>query len=360
MLSFNGWIAGLSASIILISGIIIGLYCIYKSRKTNANLLFIMGLGIIFIGLIYLGLFCDFLTILLTGDNLDNTYGLIGILGNMWVPPAVICGMYIGTELMMPRLKWYVIAIYGVLAIIFELFLFLDPFGSINFIEPSTPGEDLIDDPFVVGSPFFVFFFFFLFSIIVFDGFGFLIRSIQSTGIIRKKFLYISLGFLIFLIIGTLEIFPISGIVLFLVRINTVASFWLWYLGLKEVHVKEDKIILAEKAEVKESEISLVDTLSLSRPSEITEKEVSISKEKKICLVCKGKVARYNYICPECDTFYCVNCANTLEDLENACWVCETPFDETKPVKPYKREEEIGIEISEKSLKKSKNDKKPS
>ena len=204
------------------------------------------------------------------------------------------------------------------------------------------------------------FFFFFLFSIIVFDGFGFLIRSIQSTGIIRKKFLYISLGFLIFLIIGTLEIFPISGIVLFLVRINTVASFWLWYLGLKEVHVKEDKIILAEKAEVKESEISLVDTLSLSRPSEITEKEVSISKEKKICLVCKGKVARYNYICPECDTFYCVNCANTLEDLENACWVCETPFDETKPVKPYKREEEIGIEISEKSLKKSKNDKKPS
>jgi len=81
----------------------------------------------------------------------------------------------------------------------------------------------------------------------------------------------------------------------------------------------------------------------------VTEEEVSISKEKKICLVCKGTIARFNnYICPECDVLYCENCARSLSDLENACWVCEAPFDESKPVKPFKKEEEIDVKISEK------------
>ena len=90
-----------------------------------------------------------------------------------------------------------------------------------------------------------------------------------------------------------------------------------------------------------------------TKPEKVTEEEVSISKEKKICLVCKGIIARFNnYICPECDVLYCENCARSLSDLENSCWVCETPFDESKPVKPFKKEEEIDVEISEKSQKK--------
>lgn len=70
-----------------------------------------------------------------------------------------------------------------------------------------------------------------------------------------------------------------------------------------------------------------------SRPQKLTEEEVTVSKEKKICLVCKNKVFRLNYICPECYALYCVKCSDVLSDLENACWVCETPFDETKPVR---------------------------
>ena len=90
-----------------------------------------------------------------------------------------------------------------------------------------------------------------------------------------------------------------------------------------------------------------------TKPEKVTEEEVSISKEKKICLVCKGIIARFNnYICPECDVLYCENCARSLSDLENSCWVCETPFDESKPSKPYKKEPEIDVEISEKPQKK--------
>jgi hypothetical protein len=84
------------------------------------------------------------------------------------------------------------------------------------------------------------------------------------------------------------------------------------------------------------------------RPQKITEEEVTISKEKRVCLVCKVKLERSMYICPECQTFYCDKCSNALMGLENACWFCNAPFDELKPSKPFdKDEEEEKIEISE-------------
>ncbi len=81
------------------------------------------------------------------------------------------------------------------------------------------------------------------------------------------------------------------------------------------------------------------------RPKKVTEEEVTVSKEKKICLVCKASLARKNiYFCPSCNSLYCIKCADTLATLENACWVCELPFDESKPVKlPEKEEEKVII-----------------
>ena len=70
------------------------------------------------------------------------------------------------------------------------------------------------------------------------------------------------------------------------------------------------------------------------KPQKITDEEVSMSKEKKLCLVCKGKLEKFNiYICNKCDTFYCEKCARALADLENACWVCEAPIDQSRPIK---------------------------
>ncbi len=89
------------------------------------------------------------------------------------------------------------------------------------------------------------------------------------------------------------------------------------------------------------------DVLSIfTKPQKVTEEEVSVSKEKKICLVCKGKVSRYEvYLCPDCEAIYCHKCARAVENLENACWVCEKPFDESKPVKKLEeKEEEITFE----------------
>lgn len=75
-----------------------------------------------------------------------------------------------------------------------------------------------------------------------------------------------------------------------------------------------------------------------ARPKKLTEEEVSISKEKKTCLVCKGRLSRAMYICPECSAFYCKKCSDALSDLENVCWVCMNAIDESKPVKPFEPE----------------------
>ena len=89
------------------------------------------------------------------------------------------------------------------------------------------------------------------------------------------------------------------------------------------------------------------------RPQKLTEEEVSISKEKKICLVCKGKVSGFEtFLCLECETFYCHKCVRALIEMENMCWACSAPIDKSKSVKPFKKEGEIDIKISKKPKKK--------
>jgi len=42
-----------------------------------------------------------------------------------------------------------------------------------------------------------------------------------------------------------------------------------------------------------------------------------------------------------------------LSNLENACWACDNPLDESKPSRPFKKaEEEIELELPEKVQKK--------
>jgi hypothetical protein len=81
----------------------------------------------------------------------------------------------------------------------------------------------------------------------------------------------------------------------------------------------------------------------------IRENKVVISKETKICLVCRGEVLRFSYIC-KCGAIYCDNCARALTYLENVCWACDTPIDYSKPVKPYEEETE-DIHINKKHKK---------
>ena len=238
-----------------------------------------------------------------------------------------------------PKKKWYILGVFSVLAIFYELILFIDTINSFNFIYPNNLGEDLIDDSLKIGSPFFFLFLSFVSGALLFDGFGCLIKGLKSEGIVRKKLFILSSGFIIFLSIGIFDQINLPGIVLFFVRISTIVSFWLWYIGLREV---SSKVKSKPKKEVKVEE----GLFRVSqRPDNITEEEISISKEKKICLVCKGKVIGLTYICTECEAFYCVNCAQAISNLENQCWACNTPIDSSKPVKEIKTDNEVKIDL---------------
>ncbi len=145
----------------------------------------------------------------------------------------------------------------------------------------------------------------------------------------------------------------------FLIQAQQIAKRYdLEQLTIKITNENEDllkKLDLWEK--LKETNASLADRLELARLDEqiigmvqnlteltpqITEENVAISKDKKICLVCRGEILRYTYIC-ECGALYCENCARAITDLENVCWVCDIPIDYSKPTKAYQNDEMIRI-----------------
>ena len=145
------------------------------------------------------------------------------------------------------------------------------------------------------------------------------------------------------------EAFPRLGTIVIVFRLGMIFSFWAFYYALREE--PEQKVKSEKKTEV-EGDLFRI---SKYKKEDITEEEVSISKEKKVCLVCKGKVGRYMFMCPECETFYCEKCAHALEGLENACWVCGALIDESKPAKPFKKEKEEEIKAIEIKSNKDKN-----
>jgi len=153
----------------------------------------------------------------------------------------------------------------------------------------------------------------------------------------------------------------------FLTQAQKIAErFGLNQLAVKIANENEElltKLVLWEK--LKDSGAPMSERLELAQLDEkivkmiqkrtiltaqVTEEKVAISKEKKNCLVCRGGVFGFSYIC-KCGANYCENCARALMNLENVCWACDVPIDYLKPSKPYKEEEAKAL-IREKSKEK--------
>ncbi|MHA2282143.1 MAG: hypothetical protein ACXAC5_14975 [Promethearchaeota archaeon] len=276
------------------------------------------------------------MTILITGTNLNKwAYAIIGY---MWAPSTACLAIYIGAELMIPKKKWYLISMYIILGVIFELLVFFNIMNSVTFVLPDTPGENIIDTSLLIPSATFIIMVAFLLGGWILNGIGFIFKGIRSKGVIRKKYLFLSMGFNLFIVSSALEVLLSPGLFLFLVRIGMISSTWFWYLGLIAEPDKLPKVI--------EKEIEVAEPLfRLSiRPEHIAEEEITFHKEKKICLICKTKVSRVMYTCPECDALYCITCSDSLSNIENICWVCNTPIDESKPSTPFERPKEEGLE----------------
>lgn len=90
-----------------------------------------------------------------------------------------------------------------------------------------------------------------------------------------------------------------------------------------------------------------------TKPDYIDDDDLTLYKERKICLVCKGNATGFEvYVCTDCGVLYCLKCAQALSNLENMCWACNTSIDKSKPTKPLKEvEEEIKGEIAKDKFK---------
>jgi hypothetical protein len=241
-LTIVGWLSGITALGVFVFSILFGLFALYKSRKQKSKLFIFLGLVYIFAALVYTGDVLDFFTILTTGTNMSNTGGLIGLIDWIWFPGAVFFAMIFGAWLITPGKKWYIFITYLILGVLFEVFLLTDFNSTVTFTQPGIDfpaGTDLINDNLNFESIASIIALIFLVSIFVFLGGGFLRKSFQSTGIIRKKFLSLSLGAFIYIVGAVLDglftsdlglIFIIS---LILIRSAMAVSAFLFYYGIK-------------------------------------------------------------------------------------------------------------------------------
>ena len=123
-------------------------------------------------------------------------------------------------------------AIYAILGIVFELFIFLDVPGSFTFTL-NNPGQDTIDSSFNRTSPTYFLIIFFLISVLIFMGIGFMVKAKQATGEIRKKFTYLSIGFIVFVVCGAVDSILPLGVAIGVSRAVMMSFALFMYLGLK-------------------------------------------------------------------------------------------------------------------------------
>ena len=232
-LSLVGFLDGITATGIVFFSVLFGLIAFYNARKLGAKLLSIAGVSMIFVGLFWLGPMTDFFMVLLTGNNLNPTY-LYGWLSYIWVWPAVCISFYLGGELIFPKWKKTIVIVYAILGIIFEYFLLSNPYTAFtaeSLIRPE-PGN-LIDTSFSRATPAYYLILLFMLSVFIFLVIGFAIKAIQSTGALRKKFLYLSLGWIVFIICGLFDSLTHPEVYLIIWRGAMMAFAPLMYLGLK-------------------------------------------------------------------------------------------------------------------------------
>jgi hypothetical protein len=148
----------------------------------------------------------------------------------------------------------------------------------------------------------------------------------------------VSLGFLSTLFAFFIFLYSTSLLPLWLVIASLAACVILFLIVYSVMRMLKREM---EKAILRTSAVPLA---VFSKPQKLTDEEISVSKEKQTCLVCKVELSRLNYICPACKALYCTRCSEAVSNLENACWSCNTPIDPGKPIKTVEpeAEEQIG------------------
>jgi hypothetical protein len=234
----NNSIDGITAIIMLSFGVIFGLFFLFEGFKKDAKLLKTLGVLEILVGLSFLGVFIDYISVLANGSNLISDRGEVAILSYIFAPWLPVIGVYIANEILMSKhqKKWIITLIYFCLLIIFTLIITIFPLNSFDLNYPigypNNP-QGLVDYNIKILSIPGIITVIFIMTLIIYPGIGIFINALKLTGDIRKKMISIANGFLFLGIFGFLESLTNPTIILIIVRIGFISSTWLMYYGLK-------------------------------------------------------------------------------------------------------------------------------
>ncbi|TXT63467.1 MAG: conserved membrane protein of unknown function [Promethearchaeota archaeon] len=234
VLTIEAWLNGISAVGVVVTNIIIGIYILYRSFKLDAKLLKYAGAMIILIGLLWSGPAMDFTKILLTGTNIPENIKFLYVYASyIWVAPAILLALTIGAEMIAPQRKKAILIFIGITSALFEIGVIVFPYLSYTFPDPHPTGGELIDTS--LNFAFFTFYalFIIILTIIIFNGVGSFLKAKDSTGILKRKFIYLGLAFIVFPAAAVFDTLIPPGAFLSIVRMLIIVSAVFLYLGLK-------------------------------------------------------------------------------------------------------------------------------
>lgn len=231
-LSLFGWMNGISASLIVLSAGIFGLTMALQSKNKNSKMLFFGGLMGFFAGMLWLGPAADFLSVILTGQNLPDE-NIYGVLTFVWVAPLLVVTMFVGGDLMLSKKNKYVLVIISaIIGIVFEIFLFIEIDAAIKDC-PDPNGFELYDASIEIGHPTFYLIalgLLLLFGFVVIGGYR---QGLRTTGTLRSRFFYMATAIFLFIPIAVIDAFFEPVLIVLAMRFLMIFVASLIYLSLK-------------------------------------------------------------------------------------------------------------------------------
>ena len=356
MTSIFSWLNGISALMIVGCALTYGVYFTvhtFKTKNKTKKKIFTYAAILGYLEAIgFSGICLSFIWVLM-GRDANEVIHIVPRISYSTAGLVILICLYLAWDIFFkPEYKKPVLIILsiGIIVNYLVIYTFMDTMVRI----PKVPRGEILDDTLWEFRIAWWAMTLLLGSLIVFFSGSFIRLLTRTEGTVHKKVTYLFLGFTLTFICCVIDMMLISPFI-FINRFFIVIAIIFWWLGFKEERPKQMKSSSKKKKDLDESTIAIIEKLGIdfTRPEEITEEEIAFYREQTICLVCKGLIQRYKYIfiCPKCRALYCDSCARALENLENACWACNAPIDESKPVKLFKKEED-DIEISKKPQKK--------
>ena len=221
---------------VVFCGVGFGFYFLYQSKKKQARLLKFLFYISTFAGLIYLGVFLDFVVTLLTGSNLAEPVGFTAFLSYIFFPPIMLAAIYVGAEIEFPDKKMHFVRLYAGASIIFYVLIiadfFMPPITSFYLGTYAPEGEGLIDYNIQLTSLAGIALIVMLLPVVLAVGLGAMINSGKSSGVIKKQFFWLGCGAFCYGVFGMMEGLIQPGPLVIIVRIGYISSFWFMYIGL--------------------------------------------------------------------------------------------------------------------------------